>query len=267
MNKIQSEEKASHKYDLKTIKGQKSLVELSEHNVAIVEAMIRNDSDYRLSSDVNAAPNNKYKGSTAYWMARLKTALLTQSANIKDIIKETILAVDRENSTHITADSIGPDVLMERIYNHHKTLIDELKDRKKGFQLIEELSRRTAEEKSISKDGKTYHPRENYSFATKFCHYACFFFFDNDKEREYQDNYSIYDGVVGKILPTYLKEAKITKKNRHEYKKKDFDSAEHYNLYSDLIDQLRKDEISRNGFDHLLWYYHKARLSNSASRV
>lgn len=56
----------------------KTIAKLTRDNVTIVEAMIRNDSDYIKSSDVNAVPiigrngTIKYGGSSAYWMTLLK---------------------------------------------------------------------------------------------------------------------------------------------------------------------------------------------------
>lgn len=239
---------------------QDTLPEISHRNVVLAEAMIANDSDYILSGDVCAKPDGKYKGSTAYWMHTLKDALDHNSndTKIKKIITEAVLAVDRENSTHLAADSLGPSVITERIYLKRHALVDILKDRSKGFRFIEDLSAKTGDS-NILKGGKTYHPRENYSFATKFCHYACLFFFDNDKERVFRDNYSIYDRVVAKALPDYLKAYNILKADKRPYKEADFKHASSYALFSELIDCLRDDKVSRNGFDHLLWYYHKAR--------
>lgn len=59
----------------------KTLARLTRENVAIVEAMIRNDSAYIHSTDVDAGPicnrkkEVKYGGSSAYWMTQLKNAL------------------------------------------------------------------------------------------------------------------------------------------------------------------------------------------------
>ena len=234
------------------------LPEISHKNVVLAEAMIANDSDYILSGNIKAGPIGKYKGSTAYWMTMLRDALSHGSRELKSVIKEAVLAVDRDNSTHISSDSVGPEVLADRIYSKRHSLIKILKDRKKGFKFIQYLSQKTSEG-ALVKDGKTYFPRENYSFATKFCHYACLFFFDNDSEREFRDNYSIYDNVVANALPDYLKEYEIKKANGKNYSKTDFIRADSYELFSSLIDQLRDNKVSRNGFDHLLWYYHKAR--------
>lgn len=47
---------------------EKEIVTLTRDNVAIVEAMIRNDSAYIKSHKKGAHPTSKYNGSTAYWM-------------------------------------------------------------------------------------------------------------------------------------------------------------------------------------------------------
>ena len=111
----------------------------------------------------------------------------------------------------------------------------------KDMKLIREISRKTS---AVQK------ARTNPSFASKFCHYACFYVFEGTK---YQDNYSIYDSILKTVLPFYL-----------EY----FGIEQSYNLneygdYRMAVDSVRENsgiEISRNGFDYLLWYYHKGRL-------
>lgn len=88
------------------------------------------------------------------------------------------------------------------------------------------------------------------AFATKFCHYVCFYVFEGQPE---QDNFSIYDNVVAGILPYYAIKYKI------DYKKVDFKK---YSQYIGLVDEIIRrsgSNISRNGFDHLLWYYYKGR--------
>lgn len=230
----------------------KTIAKLTRDNVAIVEAMIRNDSAYIHSTDINAAPiyNRKgevtYGGSSAYWMTLLKRALSneqTKPYSYEDIIIGAVEAVDRENSTHLNADRCGRQEIADRIIRFdHSEFIQCLKDPDyKGMKLIEEISARTKAEKRA---------RCNLSFASKFCHYACFYIFEGT---EYQDNYSIYDRILKAVLPLYLSYYRIEK---------------HFNLddyreYRKAVDAIRKAsgiEISRNGFDHLLWYYHKGRL-------
>ena len=103
----------------------KTLAKLTRDNVAIVEAMIRNDSAYIHSTDVGAAPvynrkgEVKYGGSSAYWMTQLKKVLLDSgfgaSYTYEEIIKGAVESVDRENSTHLNADKCGRQEITERI--------------------------------------------------------------------------------------------------------------------------------------------------------
>lgn len=273
-NLISQEFEASQKFLLK--KGKEGLLEISRENVALVEAMIANNSSYNRAQDPTAKPEDKEfletapkywlgkgdikiqsskkcKGSTAYWMGELKKLLLSDpEEKLKETILFTVLAIDRENKTRISADNLGPKVLTERIYDYRSTLLEKLKDRKKGFKLIEYLSRVTAEE-PIETFEKKYFPRENYSFATKFCHYACFYMF---KDEEWQDNYSIYDSVVKKALPDYIKAYPEKLSNLSDLNPQKFNKADGYEQFSEVIDKLRGD-VSRNGFDHLLWYNNK----------
>lgn len=235
------------------VDGNITLAKLTRNNVAIVEAMIRNDSAYLRSMNVDAKPEygkkgeEKYGGSSAYWMTELKSALLDQkvSCNLYEkIIKGAVESVDRENSTHLNADGrIGRGEITQRIYNFDRQeLLECLRDPEyKDLKLIKEISRVTASETRA---------RTNLSFASKFCHYACFYIYEGT---EYQDNYSIYDGIMRKVLPFYLRYYGIYDK---------YDLAD-YAQYRTAVDCIRKAsgiEISRNGFDHLLWYYHKGRL-------
>jgi len=231
----------------------KTLAKLTRDNVAIVEAMIRNDSAYIHSTDVGAAPvynrkgEVKYGGSSAYWMTQLKKVLLDggsgASYTYEEIIKGAVESVDRENSTHLNADKCGRQEITERICRFdRKEFVKCLKNPDyKDMELIREISRITSAEERA---------RSNPSFASKFCHYACFYVFEGT---EYQDNYSIYDGILKTVLPLYLGYYQIAT---------EFDLSD-YRDYRMAVDSIREASgisISRNGFDHLLWYYHKGRL-------
>lgn len=231
----------------------KTLAKLTRENVAIVEAMLRNDSAYLHSSDITAKPTYnrkneiKYGGSSAYWMILLKNILVNGQKNstyaYEDIIKRAVEAVDRENSTHLNADKCGRKEIIERLCRFDRAeLMKCLKYPDYGdMKLIREISRRTSAAQKA---------RTNLSFASKFCHYACFYIFEGT---EYQDNYSIYDGILKKVLPLYLEYYQIAQI---------FD-LNNYKEYRGAVDSIREKsgiEISRNGFDHLLWYYHKGRL-------
>lgn len=245
-NQIQKELKLANQKLLKTIKGT-DLVELSLDNVAIVEAMIQNDSAYLKSADKRAIPqNNKndkvvYAGSTAYWMTQLKE-IIVDKKNInkfESVIAGAVCAVDRENSTHLNADKCGREEITKRILNESpKGLVKKLRTADLG--LIDIISAKTK--------AKT-RARTNLSFASKFCHYACFYLFEGLPE---QDNYSIYDNIVKKILPRYVEHYELPLRN-----------LECYQEYQKTIDEIiakSSSKISRNGFDHLLWYYFKGRI-------
>ena len=93
------------------------------------------------------------------------------------------------------------------------------------------------------------HARRNKSFASKFCHYACMSLFTGNE----QDNFSIFDSILCNAIPLYADyyNIEISKKFRTSYSE-----------YMSVIDQIIQqsgDEISRNGFDHLVWYFHKAK--------
>lgn len=236
-----------------------TLVELTLDNVAKVEAMIRNDSSYIKSFDKNAGPtenkNGKevYSGSTAYWMTKLKYCIEGKESSFtyKDIIPKVVRSIDRENSTHLNSDGIGIKEISDRIINDigKNNLIDFLKNGDlEVFNVIREKTNPN------NNGDKKYKGRINTSFASKFCHFACFFLFEED---ELRDKYSIYDNVIVSVLRYYIEKYEV------EYK----GNLENYSVYREVIDSIRKKAasttnttpISRNGFDHLLWYYHKGR--------
>jgi len=119
------------------------------------------------------------------------------------------------------------------------------KPKETQYHLIKELS------KTTHPKGQKYKARMNLSFASKFCHYACFYLFEGKKA---QDNYSIYDNIVRKVLPRYCGHFGVV---RQRLMDKD------YVTYQETIDAIIKasgGHVSRNGFDHLLWYYFKGRI-------
>lgn len=98
--------------------------------------------------------------------------------------------------------------------------------------------------------------KNHFSFATKFCHYVSLIMFEGT---EFEDNYSIYDNVLKKSLCKYIKRYLILDIEEDLFKND-------YKKYIGYIDSIRNKvealygkKISRNGFDHLLWYYHKGR--------
>lgn len=246
-NKIQCEEDASQQFKFDFIPDSENLLELSLRNVSLVEAMIRIDSKYCKASDKTAGPKGKYGGSTAYWMTELKKYFDSDKrmSNYEPIIKNAVCAVDRENSTHLNADG-GRNVIAKRIAGFDKDyFIESLRNR--SFEFVEKIAAKTSSAKGA---------RSNPSFASKFCHYACLYLFEGIPE---QDNFSIYDGILRKVLPLYAKHYEI----KCVKTKLEHNADGVYRYYSQLVDSVLEksgNKISRNGFDHLLWYYYKGRV-------
>lgn len=258
MNIIQKELKKAEQYMIETDDIVDDIVKITVANISKVEAMIKNDSAYLKSSDKFAEPiisskgNIKYSGSSAYWITQLKDILIYKKKEYEnnhtyeECIRESIYAIDRENSTHLNADGVGRKEILDRIIKIEKNNLIRLlnEPNKNNYELIKIISEKTSE------------GRENFSFATKFCHYMCFYLFEGKKE---QDNFSIYDGVLVNALPKYCEKYNI------KFPKKEI--REDYKVYLDTVDQIRNkaykeygDKVSRNGFDHLIWYFHKGRI-------
>ncbi len=253
VNTIHKELLLAQKKMIKTIKVfGRELVVLSRDNVAKVEAMICNDSSYLQTSNKEAKPEIssngklKYGGSSAYWMSQLKQVLIHGKKKLEytyaEIIEHAVEAVDRENSTHLNSDHVGRAEIVERIVSLKKSeLLECLRNPDyKDMKLFRLIADKTSAE---------YKARTNQSFASKFCHYACFYVFE---DTQYQDNYMIYDSILKKVLPWYLEYYGIER----------YDLSDYAN-YRKAVDRIREAsgiEISRNGLDHLLWYYHKGRI-------
>ncbi len=185
------------------------------------------------------------------------------------LIFNSICAIDAENSTRLNSDGVGRIELTERIVKRQREsgdFCELLKNGNKEYELIDILS-----EKTTRKDNR-HHPRNNFSFATKFCHYAAFYIFE---DTDYQDNYSIFDSVICAVLCSVyygvtIGGVKNTAKWSANYvrtlRKKGIPYSRTYGDYQGLIDGIRTasekatgTKVSRNGLDHLLWYYYKGR--------
>lgn len=138
--------------------------------------MIRNDSAYIKSTDISAGPKfdrkNQlvYGGSSAYWMTMLKSVLIKNKEvnyTYEELIKGAVEAVDRENSTHLNADKCGRTEIVRRICAFDcSELIECLRNPEyEDMKLVHEIARVTFAK---------FRARTNLSFASKFCHYACF---------------------------------------------------------------------------------------------
>ena len=250
MRLIQDEKEASKKYELEVEeincngKEKVKIVKLTSDNVARVEAMIKTgfgDND----------PENK-KLST-FWLIQLKEIIDSEDERSKDgfsyecIMEKLIKTIDKENRTHLNSDTKGFDNVKQRVVDiKRKELKQYLEDPGDEYELINIIQ-------TPEKEGEKCH----FSFATKFCHYVCLCLFEGT---EAEDRFSIYDGVLKKTLPRYIK-----KYLGEDVKEKEYEN--NYHKYIKYIDRIRDKaseieacgKISRNGFDQLLWYYHRVR--------
>lgn len=254
---------ASENYCIKTdITNDKQIALLTSDNVAKIEAILSLDSNYKNSSNPNQKPitkknSNEYKyiGSTRYWVEELKKLDKNDELietpdgnNYEKIIEYLIIAIDKENSTHLNSDNIGRNAVKEFIiseYSSPSLLIRALRNIDGDYTLLNEIS-------IPRKEGEKMH----FSFATKFCHYCSIFLFEGTDD---EDKYSIYDNVLKNALPLYARHYLNESIKIKEYEN-------NYKRYIDLIDKIRnaaeikhRVKISRTGFDHLVWYFHKGK--------
>lgn len=250
---IDAEAHDAEKFKLETFEtaGGKTLVKLTRENVAKVEAMIATDSKYSRNMDPNVGPEGKDEvGSEAYCVSRFVEALDgRKNIDEKEFsrrTKDAVSAVNRANSTHLNADKVGVDQISERIVNFGRERI-KASLKSSDLDLFNEIARPTEKVKT---------PRTNTSFASKFCRIVCFFLF---KGKEEADKYSAYDTIVREALPFYMEFYGVGNEMTNKQLKD-------YGVFRKAIDDVREaaakknsEEISRRGFDHLLWYFHKGR--------
>lgn len=248
-SKIKTEKESKEQFMLHLMKVEfegktYEIPKLTKRNVALNEAFINNDSDYFVQElDV--------KGTSIYYFNIIKSLLNKKRVNKKEYrnaILGAVKAVDKENSTHLNADNIGWKTITDRICKIKRpALVKYLKYPKEtDYKLFRIIAKRTHEGKG---------GRVNPSFASKFCHYACINMFYNTK---FDDNYSIWDLLVRKYTPYYAAYYGIESPKFFNYNK-----PEDFIEYQEIIDKIikkSKSNISRYAFDHLLWYYFKARM-------
>ena len=262
MNLIQEEMKYAldhFDYDTFEFEGH-TLVKLTEKNAAIAEMSMRYNNAYRRSFDKQAGPDPEgtYRGSSAFWMVRLRNKLIDNTKSeysYDEIIEHAVISVDIENSTHLNADKCGRREIKNRLLgminsNKDRFLYDLKSPKETGFELYWNLAEKTAPTEINPKTGEIYNGRKNFSFASKFCHYACYYMFAGEKE---QDNYPISDDILKTIVPFYQR-----------YLKTESHDLASYDEYVYEIDDIRlaaskmyRVLLSRNAIDHLLWYFHK----------
>lgn len=263
------------------------LYELTKENVINIETMLLYNPRYSNFNDINISVTNFVTNSAEYLINETSTSLIRliknglenekifkTEYNIKDgvngnLIFHILRKLNQENSTRASIKDIKN--MTRKIGKECNYCIEKLfsilENTEEGHNLIGNL---TVIEGS----------NENFSLATKFCHYTCINYFNDSKRR---DNYSIYDNIVAKSIHKYFKRELIKKdikynefsniekdtlkndiKNITDIEKRQDKYIEFYKNFQKLIDDIidvasekHKQKINRNGFDHILWYTNK----------
>lgn len=182
----------------------------SDKNIALVTNMIENDSRYNQSDE--AELECIFKG-----MVESKTA----EERLECIIR-AVCEIDAVNSTHLSTVGRKWKItkLMEKTGEHPmqmgkreiaggqlftaKRILDledpRLKDGlEKGDPCLVDKIARAAQEFIKERCGLEI-SKNNFSFATKFCHWAYWYAYDHKENK-----FCIYDNVVADVLPYYLR--------------------------------------------------------------
>lgn len=240
---------------------------LTRKNADFITAIIKLDSNYGKDTDVNNKPhktfdpikssNGKECGSTAFWFDKMKN-----NGNFEKCLAGAIVAIDRVNSTHLEASQNGRDIIRERIFQicpTYSEMVTKLEQKLDGSDhIIAKIAAPIQAKRSKTSD------RYNLSFASKFCAYAA-------KYLGTQQQYVIYDKVIASNLPLYV-DAYLCGKSDKDFYSCDFysykdkcikkhqtvDILEFYRKYSHtietIIDIVKSQGISKEEFDHIVWY-------------
>ncbi len=253
-----------------------NIVALTLKNAFLIEGIVSLDSRYRRDAAGNLPDENYdpirnrddakglYCGSSVYWFGSMNKA--TTEEDFRKVLQGAVNAVDRANTTHLTASVEGRKKMADIIY-------DQCHD-------VNDLRCRLNEEYSVENENhilnlmlqpppaikESNQVRYNLSFASKFCCYAADYF-----NADYK--YPKYDGVVASNLPQYAKlylgrRVKKTEfqtpSNQTNRSWKDYGKV--YKKYADCIRDillsLKDDcgiELTMQELDHIIWYTSKSR--------
>ena len=219
----------------------------TKKNLALLDALLRYDSNYSASED--ASDPSTYAG-------MLDTNGVPTTY---DEALAVVKSIDKINSTHLASE--GPDgggrgiSLTAEAIASTPDLVDRLR----------------AGDDSLVPEIATAGGKNNFSFATKFCAYTCVFARDIRS-----DNYCVYDRVLAEVLPYYsflyspneLYKSFCRINNRGRVVS-DVSSrckeTRDYELYCMLVDNIIDGVKEQSGlwhlpykaFDQLVWYYFK----------
>lgn len=204
---------------------------------------------------------------------------MNEGENFWQCLRGAIVAIDRSNSTHLSASKNGRNEIFKIIKSkcncqNVETLKKKL-DKVNGDGTIDEdhlIAKMSMDITSTKRNQK----RSNLSFASKFCAYADFYL--NGKN----NRYSKYDNVVSSHLKPYidvfldgkLDDTIICEKDIHyssSNKKASNDATKYildiYKTYSKcigkIISKVNGDNpnlnLDRDSFDRIVWYGFKGK--------
>ena len=229
---LEAEENNTDVYTLERDKNGKVII--SSDNVSKVFAMMAESPQYKKATRIN---DNK---SSAYLFYKWKK---NHTINEEDLL-ELLSRLNKENSTRVSGNDL--EAMRDIIVDDLISVLSKLE--KSDYSIISTI---------ISKCDKT-----PFSFATKFCHYACMFLLDGEE----RDNFPIFDVVMRKNLGkysetwenAYIEGKKSYLKNVEGYSSlSSIQLIKMYESYAKAISELAKmNNVSKTGVEQLIWYYH-----------
>ena len=180
--------------------------------------------------------------SSAYWFDQWKTNGTLSENELFTLLKR----LNAENSTRVSDSDLA--VIKNNIICQQDKLIADLK--KPDYAVID----------IITQDCQ----KKPFSFATKLCHYACLYMF-NEAAR---DNFPIFDDIIRTHLGKYSEDWNTKKDDatnrklvRNQTPKELAQTTgglgRFYLFYVDVISDLaEKHHISKTGVEQLIWFYH-----------
>lgn len=241
------------------------ILKLTADNVERINFIIENDSNYRIFEDPDS------QNSITILIRNNPDATVWD----KDFILKLVIEIDKQNSTHQEAsgrqkgDGQGREKTAQFILDNWEDLLPKIKEG--DADAVNIIAKALLNYDPATEQRPKNKGRYTFSFASKFCTYVSNALYVC-KQLEYkEDAYSIFDKVVGDVLPYYAwkylgNTTYVDKKNSNIDKKfggksNDIGNYEGYRqLIDSIIDENQKQtgyKIKRRDFDHLLWYYFK----------
>ncbi len=215
---------------------------INEKNIKLINFCISNDSRYRNEAD------SEYP----YSIKNLVQEYIKNPT--ADNLMNLIENVDKQNSTHLSVSGKNKDAdnkqgreLTKKYLMQIPDLIDKIISG--DHTLVNNIAKNAITKNNANMD------RYIISFASKFCTYILRY----HPTASNKNHYSIYDSVLSDILPYYYYQYVHHKTIdvRRDTLKELPNGYEVYNNYIKEIIDNSKCPISREDFDHLLWYYFK----------